>query len=562
MRFTLSRATITNAMSESRFTGIRNYDAFFKSPLVTAEGASQVDIPLGVSDGARTVQPLPRRSWLPRKGGDAPDVMHVQVDQVWGDVIESTGRKRPLMHRVSAAVFVMDSSAKAKRDLQSAEAKHVTQSVPGSPDVGCATHPIFASSYTLVTINDPLRLELNNSSLMFLTRVSEEFTKLTSLMDDGSDRGHSFTFLAIDAINVSLYAEKHMLDPTTMTARFIEEQSTRVGNKPFHYVDISKLHMLSHNGNRVATQLYAIEDIGISTNAYETAASPVSIDEKSGVGGWGKVSLALRMRTPLATAEHTYRFYQQLDAVLLEKEAGPRDGSGSTTVETIQRQGNLGERRGSSSALRRPGPPSDGTNSMGDGGVGPDYIGSDLGPNLLYYLAAKKEGGKTRELELNFLPRSESKVEIRGLNVKTDSDTVALLSAVFDDYFPDDTFPPSAMQVTVIDTDVLLMDKAIYEAKSSEHFRLRSAEETATSFYKLDGVTAVRDGNRWAISTGEATRSDSNRGLKDIKKDEKVSRLQSELAAARELIAAQKLALEQAEATRASLLTALEEVKK
>jgi hypothetical protein len=414
-------------------------------------------------------------------------------------------------------------------------------------------------------MTDPLRLELNNSSLMFLSRVSEEFTKLTSLMDDGSDKSNSFVFCAIDSINVSLFAEKHMLDPTTMTKGFIEEQGARIGQKPFHFVDISKLHILSHTGKRVMTQLYAIEDIGLSHSAYETTVSP-AVGDKAGVSGWSKVSLAIRMRSPLATAEHTYRFYQQLDAVLLEKEAGPRDSGGASAVETIQRQGNLGQRRGSASTLRRAGRgavAADGGATDADGSRPADYVGSDLGPNLLYYLAAKKEGGsKSRELELNFLPRTEMKLEVRGLNVKTDSDTLALLSAVGNDYFPDDTNPPSAMHLTVIDTDVILVDKAILDEKSREHFRLRSAEDTATNYYKLDGVTMIRDGNRWAVSTGDAVKVDTNRGLKELKKDEQVSRLQSELESARELIAAQKLELQQAEATRASLLTALGEVQK
>eukprot|EP00038_Savillea_parva_P009469 m.183721 g.183721 ORF g.183721 m.183721 type:complete len:1306 (+) comp15926_c0_seq1:168-4085(+) len=603
MRFTMSRATITNALLESRFAEMNGYDDFYSSPLVTAEGASQVDIPVGITDGARTVHPLPRRSWLPRKGGDAPDVMHVQIDELWGDVVDATGKKRPLMHRVKATVFAMDSSAKAKRDLQSAQAKQVTEEEAGSPEVMTGTHPIFASSYTLIAFNNPLQLDLNNSSLMFLSRVSEEFTKLSSLMDDGSAKGHSFAFVAIDSINVSLYAEKHMLQPAKMTKGFIEEQGAHIGQAPFHYVSLSKLHVLSHTGNRIATQMYAIEDISLSATHPSDTTSPRTSsqspqrkpsrdsrevgggggtdgDGSRGVGHWDKVSLAMRMRTPLASAEHTYRFYQQLDAVLIEKEAGPRDGGGSA-VDLIQRQTNLGQCRNTDAASTGTGGGSgtgSGTGSMGGGGGdgsdvegGPSTPGaSDLGPNLLYYLAAKKEGGaKKRELELNFLPRTEMRLEVRGLSLKIDSDTVTLLGALTEDYFPDDTFPPPNMHLNVADTDVVLIDKAVLDAKRREHFRLRSPEETATNYYRLDGVTIVRDGNRWAVSTGGdggggggTGKPDGDRGLKDIKKDETVSRLQSELESARELIAAQKLALEQAEATRASLLAALDEVKK
>ena len=66
----------------------------------------------------------------------------------------------------------------------------------------------------------------------------------------------------------------------------------------------------------------------------------------------------------------------------------------------------------------------------------------------------------------------------------------------------------------------------MFEVKRLELFRLRSAEDTATNFYRLDGVTVIRDGNRWAISTGDVVRAtDANRGLKAIKKDEQVRML-------------------------------------
>ena len=210
MRFTVSRAIITNAMSEANPRGSSDYESFYNSPLVTAEGASLVDIPLTINDGDKTVQPLPRRSWLPSKGFDAPDVMHVKVDQVraacttphdtvtfflcgsvrsaraiksialwsslsqtdcsllcvrccagpcvprlqiWGDVIDANGNKRSLMHRVGLTVFIMDSAANAKRHLQSAEAKQLSmieaQFGPANGDnqnPSEGTMPIFASA--------------------------------------------------------------------------------------------------------------------------------------------------------------------------------------------------------------------------------------------------------------------------------------------------------------------------------------------------------------------------------------------------------------------------------
>jgi hypothetical protein len=39
--------------------------------------------------------------------------------------------------------------------------------------------------------------------------------------------------------------------------------------------------------------------------------------------------------------------------------------------------------------------------------------------------------------------------------------------------------------------------QGVFDTKSLELFRLRSAEQTATNFYRLDGVTIIRDGNRW-----------------------------------------------------------------
>jgi hypothetical protein len=49
---------------------------------------------------------------------------------------------------------------------------------------------------------------------------------------------------------------------------------------------------------------YAIEDVGLAGSQYETAVSPGAVD-KSQPEQWGKVTVALRTRTSMATAEHT-----------------------------------------------------------------------------------------------------------------------------------------------------------------------------------------------------------------------------------------------------------------
>jgi hypothetical protein len=70
------------------------------------------------------------------------------VFQVWGDVIDAYGHKRPLMHRVGLAVFVMDSSANAKRHLQSAQAKQLSMiETQFGPEKSIEdTLPIYASA--------------------------------------------------------------------------------------------------------------------------------------------------------------------------------------------------------------------------------------------------------------------------------------------------------------------------------------------------------------------------------------------------------------------------------
>jgi hypothetical protein len=80
--------------------------------------------------------------------------------------------------------------------------------------------------------------------------------------------------------------------------------------------------------------------------------------------------------------------------------------------------------------------------------------------SLRYYLAAKKEGGpKAPDLELHYLPRPEMTIEVRGMGIKTDTDTMSLLSAVARDYFPDDTSALPSMRLVLTDTDVQLLDK-------------------------------------------------------------------------------------------------------
>eukprot|EP00041_Stephanoeca_diplocostata_P037232 m.1398071 g.1398071 ORF g.1398071 m.1398071 type:complete len:1364 (-) comp24999_c0_seq15:3967-8058(-) len=638
IRFTVSRATLTNCMQESRFIGSSNYDAFYRSPLVTAAGAGLVDVPLHISDDGVHVEALPRRSWLPSgRHSDTPDVMHLNIDEIWGTLHNDDG-EHVLLDRCGIAAWVVDTTRKQKVLREAAEARRVVSTpaksasvsptksgtprgtpsgddappVPAprlsessartssrssnndaltSPSGGANAVPsLFASSYALISIPNKMHVNLDNSSLMFLMRFNEEFNKITSLMDDGKDMPHQFTFLAINDISISLFPETHMLKDVTPTCAAAQQKAIDDHQrKCFKRLDIHRIHVASHSGKRETTQLIAIEDVGVRdpdappmTTAPPTPsrAKTLALSERAGVTRktpssgsrtgsgrvstspqWDKVSVAIRVRTPCPTAEHTYRFYTQLDQVLLEKE------------ESNVSPGPLGKKLSSPTLPLPKGESVGNPDVKGNpdvelaGGAVPMVSEGDriLASRLLDDTQThthQDTGGMpgASNARLVHLPRPEMEMEVRGMTETLDSDTVALLLAMTDDYFPDDTYPPQSLQINFINTSVTVLDMPTYLEKKDEPCRLVSALDTATTRYDLNKVNVVRDGNHWVINSDAAVPRRANSGIRPgADGDDLIQQLQEELAEARERIAVQEELLQQADATRASLLEALSE---
>jgi len=78
---------------------------------------------------------------------------------------------------------------------------------------------------------------------------------------------------------------------------------------------IKKLHNVSYSGQREGVTLLAIEQLEMSRAARK--ANPADALQHD----WSQVAVALRMATSFPTPEHAYTFYQQLDQLMLFKEA-------------------------------------------------------------------------------------------------------------------------------------------------------------------------------------------------------------------------------------------------
>ena len=78
------------------------------------------------------------------------------------------------------------------------------------------------------------QLEINNSVYLFLMRFLDEFSRLNALIDDGNELPQGFTFIAINDIDISLFAEPHMLPG--VSGKCAADQSATRCKEPFQHV--------------------------------------------------------------------------------------------------------------------------------------------------------------------------------------------------------------------------------------------------------------------------------------------------------------------------------------
>ena len=80
----------------------------------------------------------------------------------------------------------------------------------------------------------PWQLDINNSVYLFLMRFLDEFSRLNALIDDGNELPQGFTFVAINDIDISLFAEPHMLPG--VSGKCAADQSAMRFNEAFQHV--------------------------------------------------------------------------------------------------------------------------------------------------------------------------------------------------------------------------------------------------------------------------------------------------------------------------------------
>lgn len=146
---------------------------------------------------------------------------------------------------------------------------------------------------------------------------------------------------------------------------------------------------------------------------------------------------------------------------------------------------------------------------------------------------------------LKHLPTPRMRIGIQNLDLKLDSDDLALFLALLEDYYPDDLVPESEFDMSILNTKIILTDVKILELKLLEAWRLISPQDTATQSFQLNQVSVKKTGNKFLVENGAQSSIQWDPEKEAQRKT--ISELQAELEAAKVEIAAQRKALEVAE---------------